>query len=82
MTLEKLRSMLGWCTVINVALLLLWSGIFLFAHDWMFQLHGRFGFKMTQEVFDAMHYGGLGLYKLAIWMLNLAPYIALRIIGR
>ena len=82
MTLEKLRSMLGWCTMINVALLLLWSAAFLFAHDWMFQLHTRLGFKLSPEVFDAMHYGGLGIYKLAIWLLNLAPYIALRIVGR
>jgi len=29
-----------------------------------------------------MHYGGLGIYKLAIWLLNLAPYVALRIVGR
>jgi hypothetical protein len=81
MTLEKLRSMLGWCTVINVALLLVWAGAFLFAHDWMFQLHGRW-FKLTPEAFDALHYGGMGIYKIAIWMLNLAPYIALRIVGR
>jgi hypothetical protein len=82
MTVEKFRSMLGWCTMINVALLLLWSAAFLFAHDWMLQLHTRLGFRMTPEVFDAMHYGGLGIYKLAIWLLNLAPYIALRIVGR
>src|SRR5262245_40857177 len=39
------------------------------------------GFKLTPEVFDARHYGGLGIYKLAIWLLNLAPYVALRIVG-
>lgn len=82
MTLEKLRSLFGWCTVINIALLLLWSAAFLFAHDWMYRMHGQTGFMLTREVFDAMHYGGLGLYKLAIWLLNLAPYIALRIVGR
>jgi hypothetical protein len=82
MTLEKLKSLFGWCTVINVALLLVWSALFLLAHDWMYQMHGQFGFKLTREGFDAMHYGGLGLYKLAIWLLNLAPYIALRIVGR
>ena len=48
----------------------------------MFQLHTRWWFKLTPELFDAMHYGGLGIYKLAIWLLNLAPYIALRIVGR
>jgi len=64
-----------------VALLLLWSGAFLFAHDWMFQLHARW-FRLTPELFDALNYGGLGLYKLAIWLLNLAPYIVLRIVGR
>ena len=46
----------------------------------MFQLHARW-FRVTPEVFDALHYRGLGLYKLAICLLNLAPCIALRITG-
>jgi len=64
-----------------IFLLLLWSGAFLSAHDWMFQLNARW-FRQTPEVFDAMHYGGLGRYKLAIWLLNFAPCVALRIVGR
>ena len=41
MTLETTRSMLAWCSVINYGLLLLWVFAFIFAHDWMYRLHGR-----------------------------------------
>ena len=47
MTLKILRSVLGWCTVINMGLLLVWFASF----------------------------------KIGIFLLNLVPYLALRIGG-
>ena len=37
---------------------------------------------MSVEQFDALHYVGMALYKLGILLLNLVPYIALRIVRR
>ena len=37
---------------------------------------------ICQEQFDALHYAGMALYKVGILLLNLVPYIALRLVGR
>jgi hypothetical protein len=81
MSLEVVRKALLWCTVINYGVLLVWFLFFMLAHDWIYQLHGRW-FHMSVEQFDALHYAGMALYKVGILLLNLVPYIALRIVGR
>ena len=80
MTLETIRATLAWCTVINFGLLLWWGLLFLVAHEWMFRFHGRL-FEMSKETFNAIHYGGMGLFKIGILLFNLVPYLALRIVG-
>jgi len=80
MTLETVRAALLWCSVINYGVLLLWFLVFVGAHDWMHRLHGRW-FHLSAEHFDALHYAGMSLYKIGILLLNLVPYIALRLVG-
>ncbi len=80
MTLETIRAFLAWCALINYAVLLVWFLFFVFARDWMRKLHTRW-FKLPVAHFDAIHYAGMGLYKLGIFLFSLVPYIALRIIG-
>ena len=38
-------------------------------------------FKISVETFDAIHYSGMALFKTAVFLFNLAPYLALRIVG-
>jgi len=80
MTIEMLRSALLWCSVINYGLLILWFLLFVIPHEWMYRLYGRW-FRLTAEQFDAVNLAGIVLYKLAILLFNLVPYVALRIIG-
>ena len=80
MTTNDLRDVLLWCTGINYAVLLVWFGVFVFAHDWMYRIHGRW-FKFSLETFDAIHYAGLAVYKIGIILLNLVPLIALYIVS-
>ena len=80
MTLELTRSMLAWCSVINIGLLLWWYLFLLLAHDWVFRMHTKW-FDIPVDRFDAIHYGGMGLFKIGILLFNLVPYLALRIIG-
>jgi hypothetical protein len=47
---------------------------------WTIRIHGKF-FKISVEQFDAMNYAMMGGYKPAIILFNVAPYLALRIIG-
>jgi len=79
MTIELTREVLLWCTLINYGLLIWWFLFFRFAHDWMHQLHGRW-FRLPTENFDAIHYVGMAIYKLGIFLFNLVPYVALRIV--
>jgi hypothetical protein len=79
MNIQIARDMLLWCTVINYGLLLLWFLVFLQAHDWMYRLHGRW-FRLSAESFDALHYGGMGIYKIGIMLFCLVPLVALQIV--
>jgi hypothetical protein len=80
MTLEIVRSALAWCTLINWLLLLWWLIFFILGRDWMYRFHSRW-FKLSDETFDTFHYAGMGLFKTAIIVFNLVPYLALRIVG-
>ena len=80
MTLEVLRNALGWCTVINFGVLILWLLMITLARGWIYRVHGRW-FKISEEAFDAVHYAGMGLFKIGVWLLNLVPYLALRIVA-
>ena len=55
MTVEIVRDVLAWSTVINLSILILWFLFFVFAHDWMYRIHGKW-FALTTEKFDAIHY--------------------------
>ena len=80
MTTNDIKHVLLWCVGLNYAILLIWSGVFIFAHDWMYRMHTRW-FKLSVETFDAMHYAGLAVYKIGIILLNLVPFIALCLVS-
>jgi hypothetical protein len=80
MELEMIRAFFAWCSVINIALLLWWALFLLLAHDWTYRLHSKW-FKISVEQFDTIHYAGIAIFKLAVFMFNLVPYFALRIVG-
>jgi hypothetical protein len=80
MNIETLRELLLWCTVINYGLLLWWFAVFVLAHDWIYRLHGRW-FRIPVEQFDAIHYGGMAVYKIGIFLFNLMPLLALYIVA-
>jgi hypothetical protein len=80
MNLETVRDMLAWCSVINIGVIMLWFLFFTLAHDWMYRFHARW-YKVSVEQFDAIHYGGMALYKICFLIFNMVPYFALRIVG-
>lgn len=74
-----MRDTLAWCAVINIGLLLWWFLFFTLAHDWMYRFHSKW-FNLPVDRFDAIHYAAMAAYKMGIWLFNLAPYLALRIV--
>jgi len=79
MTIEVTRSFLLWCTIIDYGVLLLWFLVFVFAHDWIQRIHGRW-FGLSRDQFDALHYAGMSVFKIGIILFNLVPYIVLSIL--
>ena len=81
MTTNEIKRFLLWCVGLNYAVLFIWSGVFIYAHDWMYGLHVRW-FKLSVETFDAVHYAGLAVYKISTILLNLVPLVALCLVSR
>jgi hypothetical protein len=78
--MNEIKDVLVWCVCLNYAVLFVWFGVFVFAHDWMYGMHGRW-FKLPVETFDAIHYAGLAVYKIGIILLNLVPLVALCLVA-
>ena len=80
MTPTELKTLLLWSLAVNYGLLSIWFYAFVFGHDTLYRLHRRW-FRVSVETFDAIHYAGMALYEIGIFLLNLAPLIALYIIS-
>ena len=80
MTIEITRNFLLWCTVINYGVLLLWFLVFVFAHDLIHRIHGKW-FRLSRDQFDALHYAGMSIFKIGIILFNLVPLVVLSILG-
>ena len=78
MSIEVVRNALLWCTFLNYALLLVWFLLYALPHNWLYRLCAKW-FRITPEQFDAINFAGIVLYKTAVLLFNLVPYVALRI---
>ena len=81
MDIKTATEFFTWCTVINVALLILSTLICAFAPDWLYNMHGNL-FSIPRETLDLIMYSYLGLFKIFIYIFNVVPLVALLIIGR
>jgi len=80
MDIETLTAFFMWCTILNVALLLLSSLFRLCAADWIYSIHSKW-FSISRETFNVAIYSFLGLYKILVIVFNVIPYVALLIVG-
>ena len=76
MSIDILLSVLGWCAIINMGLLIFWFLILVFAHDWVYRIHSKW-FEIPVETFNSIHYAGMTFFKIAIFVLNVIPYFVL-----
>ena len=80
MDIQKLKTFFMWCTIMNGALLLLWTIMCVFAMDWVYRTQCRW-FPMPKESFTVVMYSFLGLFKIFVLTFNAIPYVALLIMG-
>jgi len=80
MNIQLIQDFLLCCLLVNYGIITVWFLVFRFAHGWLFRLHGRW-FHLSEERFDALHYGGMTIYKIGVLLLNLVPFLALHLIN-
>lgn len=79
MTLENVTFILGWTTVLNYLALIFWFTLYAVCSDRIYQLHTHW-FTLSREQFSQLHYMGIMVYKLAIFLFLLSPYISLKFV--
>lgn len=78
MTTETLTEFFGWASVINIALLLIFTILLIVMRGSISQLHSKL-FGLDQKDLERAYFQYLGQYKIAMIVLSIVPYIALKI---
>lgn len=69
-----------WCTIMNGTLLFFWIAMCALAPDLVYRTQSIL-FPIPRETFDVVIYSLLGFFKMVFLVFNVAPYVALLIIG-
>ena len=76
--LEIASAVLLRCLILGAGLLLFWFVILLLAGDRVHDMHGKF-YDLTKHEFDVIHYCGIALTKLVVFVVFVIPYVAIRL---
>jgi len=80
MDIQTLTTFFMWCTIINGAMLVLSTMMFILAPDFVYRMQSKW-FPIPRETFNVVFYSFIGLYKIIILVFNVVPYVALLIVG-
>jgi hypothetical protein len=78
-SIETARSFFLWCSVINIAILLVWAALAMLGRDWFYRLVSRL-FRISPEQFDMINLAGITLYKTGVLLFNIVPCISLYLV--
>jgi hypothetical protein len=79
-SIEILATFFGWCTVINIGVLLIAGLTWILVKEGIIELAARM-FGVTKEDMKVTLMRVLAQYRAAIIVLNLVPYVALKIMA-
>ena len=74
--IEFLLSFFGWCSVINIAVLVFATVFLALFGDFAKNIHSKI-FNIPKDKLDVIYFKYLAYYKLAIFIFNLVPYLTL-----
>ena len=78
MTLDALTAFLGWCTVINIGVMLISVLAITVFKKSVIRLHSKM-FGVNPDDLPLIYFNFIGNYKLVVYVFNLVPYIALKV---
>ncbi len=79
-TMQLVREFLWWCTALNLAMLTFAALALVLAGGPIKELHGGM-FDLPADDLSRAYFQYLAQYKIAIFVFNLVPYLALTIVG-
>ena len=79
-SIDTLTSFLGWCSVINIGVLVFTTIALTIMRGPIASIHSKL-FGLNQAELPSAYFQYLGNYKIAVFIFNVAPYIALKIMG-
>ena len=79
-SIEVLTTFFGWCSVINIGVLVFTTLVLMLMKDAISSIHAKL-FGVNQENLPLIYFGYLGYYKVAILVFNLVPYLALKLMA-
>jgi hypothetical protein len=80
MDMHALTIFLGWCAVINIGVLLVSTIALVAVRGPVSNIHSKL-FGVSQSDLAPLYMQYLGNYKIAIIILNIVPYLALKIMA-
>ena len=80
MDIQRLTTFFKWCTIMNGALLVIWTTMCILAQDLVYRTQSKW-FPIHRETFNVVMYSFLGLFKIVFLVFNVTPYLALLIVG-
>ena len=78
---DTLAEFFGWCSVVNVAVLAVSAILLAILRNPISYLHAKM-FGVSQTDLQSTYFQYLGNYKIAIFVLNIVPYLALKIMHK
>jgi hypothetical protein len=78
--INELTTFFGWCTVINLGVYLFSAFFIIVFKSFTINLHSKIVGVEASEL-PSMYFKFLGNYKIGILLLNLSPYIALKLMA-
>jgi len=79
-TIESLTTFFGWCSVINIGVLVFTTLVLLVMKGPITAIHSTM-FGVDPANMPTTYFQYLGNYKIAIFVLNVVPYFALRMMS-
>jgi len=76
--LSTITAFFGWCTLLNIGLLAFSSVMISLLNTPIKSIHTKL-IGVSIEKLDELYFSFLGNYKLAIFVFNLVPYCALKL---
>ncbi len=80
MTMEEITTLLGWASAINIVVLLFSTLVLIAMRGGIAKIHSQL-FGLDEKDLGRAYFQYLAQYKIAIIVLNIAPYISLKIMA-